>query len=152
VAAMPDGELGHGFQFSNTRSYIEERSDMEKLKVINRLGMGTLPLAAVAAIAVGAFASRAQAAGGDGATYLCRAVATGETPNAAMTAGSSTALECREVSLGLKMSDGSMRTIGRVTATSKVVGPDLSSALTPQQVNDAWIRWTAATFNITHSP
>ena len=66
-----------------------------------------------------------------------------------MTAGSDTTLECRAVSMQLKMSDGSMHTIGRVTAKPNT-GPDLSKALTPQQVNDAWVKWTDAMFHVTH--
>ncbi|MBV9101941.1 MAG: hypothetical protein JO060_00015 [Candidatus Eremiobacteraeota bacterium] len=83
--------------------------------------------------------------------YICHPVASGETVNAKMTATSGASLSCRVVSMKLKMSDGSMRTIGRVTAESHG-GPDLSNALTPGQVNDAWVKWLDDMFHVTHTP
>lgn len=108
-------------------------------------------IAVVLAAGIAAVSVRAQAADDTAVTYICHQATAGETPNAKMTAASSTALECRAVSLGLKMSNGSMRMIGEVS-TKRTSGPDLSKALTPGQVNDAWVKWTEATFNITHSP
>ena len=81
--------------------------------------------------------------------FICHAVTGSETSNARMTASSDTALECRAVSMKLKMSNGSMRTIGQVTAKSNS-GPELSQALTPAQVNDAWIKWLDMQFNTEH--
>jgi hypothetical protein len=104
----------------------------------------------VLAVALAALSVRVKAADdASGSMFMCRPAAAGETSNARMTANSDTALECREVSMKLKMSDGSMRTIGRVTAKTND-GPDLSKALTPQQVNDAWVKWIDAMFHVTH--
>lgn len=108
-------------------------------------------IAVIFAAGIAAISLRAQAADDTVATYVCHPATAGGTPNAQMTGGSSTALECRTVSLGLKMSDGSMHMIGE-TSAKRASGPDLSKALTPGQVNDAWVKWTEATFNITHSP
>jgi hypothetical protein len=100
--------------------------------------------------ALAALSVRVQAADdATGSMFMCQATAAGGTSNARMTAGSDTALSCREVSMRLKMSDGSMRTIGRVTAKPND-GPDLSKALTPQQVNDAWVNWIDSMFHVTH--
>ena len=86
----------------------------------------------------------------EGTTYVCRPSASDETPNAKMTSATSTALICRPITLTLHMSGGTMRTIGQVTAKSSNVltGPDLSKALTPQQINDAYIKFIEQTFHI----
>jgi hypothetical protein len=83
--------------------------------------------------------------------FICRTIATGETPNAQMTANSSTQLICRPVQIELKMSGGSLRTIGHTTAKSAPDGPDLSHALTPEQVNDAYVRFIDQEFHIDHN-
>jgi len=49
------------------------------------------------------------------------------------------------------MSGGSLRTIGQTTACSISAGPDLSNALTPQQINDAYVRFIEQTFHIDHT-
>ena len=85
------------------------------------------------------------------AVYVCRPTASGETANAKMTAGSSVSLACHLVSMRLKMSDGSLVTIGRVSANARP-GPDISKGLTPQQVNDAWVKWLDDMFHVTHTP
>ncbi len=83
--------------------------------------------------------------------FICRAIATGETPNAQMTANSSTQLVCRPVTVVLKMSGGTLRTIGHTTAKSVPDGPDLSHALTAEQVNDAYVKFIDQEFHIDHS-
>jgi|HubBroStandDraft_2_1064218.scaffolds.fasta_scaffold454440_1 hypothetical protein len=86
-----------------------------------------------------------------GQRFICRAIAIGETPNAQMTADSSTQLVCRPVQIQLKMSGGSLRTIGHATAKSAPDGPDLSHALTPEQVNDAYVKFIDQEFHIDHN-
>ncbi len=86
-----------------------------------------------------------------GQRFICRTIAGGETPNAQMTASSSTQLICRPVTIVLKMSAGSLRTIGHTTATSTLDGPDLSHALTPEQVNDAYVKFIDQEFHVDHS-
>jgi hypothetical protein len=88
-----------------------------------------------------------------GTTYVCRPSATDETPNAKMMAATNTALVCRPVELTLHMSGGNLRTIGQTTAkpANVVTGPDLSKALTPQQINDAYVRFIEQTFHIDHT-
>ena len=115
--------------------------------------LSTAPVvAAVIVGALGALPARTQAADGQpGAMYVCRAAIDGENGNAQMTSGAGTTLVCRQVSATLKMSSGALKTIGRVTATSSN-GPDLSNAITPGQINDAWVKYFAETFHIVSSP
>jgi hypothetical protein len=83
--------------------------------------------------------------------YICRPVVAGETGNAKMTAASETTLKCKPVSLALKMSTGTMHMIGHVTATSPT-GPNYTGALTPAQLNDAWVKYIEETFHVQRSP
>jgi hypothetical protein len=85
-----------------------------------------------------------------GTQYVCRAITTGETPNAQMMAGAPR-LICRPVNIVLKMSRGSLRTIGSATANTTASGPDISKALTPQQINDAYVKFIEQTFHIDHT-
>jgi len=48
------------------------------------------------------------------------------------------------------MSNGSMKMIGHVSSHSSG-GPNLSKALTPEQINDAWVKYIDTTFNVTHT-
>jgi|SRR5580658_486407 hypothetical protein len=107
--------------------------------VVGILGAGAL-------IAVPAAIRAADSGSSD--MYVCRQAMSGETATAKMMS-SSTTLVCRPVSLTLKMSSGTMRTIGRVG--SKPWGPDLSKALTPQQMNDAYVKFIEQTFHIDHT-
>jgi hypothetical protein len=86
-----------------------------------------------------------------GQRFVCRTIVGGETPNAQMTAASATQLICRPIEITLKMSGGSLRTIGRTTAKTAADGPDLSQALTPEQVNDAYVRFIDQEFHIDHN-
>lgn len=88
-----------------------------------------------------------------GTTYVCRPSASDETPNAKMTAATSTTLVCRPIELTLRMSGGGLRTIGQATArpANLLSGPDLSKALTPQQINDAYVKFIEETFHIDHT-
>jgi hypothetical protein len=61
-----------------------------------------------------------------GTTYVCRPSASDETPNAKMTAATSTS---------------GLRTIGQTNR----------EALTPQQINDAYVRFIEQTFHIDHT-
>jgi hypothetical protein len=108
----------------------------------------TAPL--MAALVAGAFAA-ARADDTPGQRFICRTIASGETPNAQMTAASSTQLICRPVTIALKMSGGTLRTIGWTTAKSVPDGPDLSRALTAGQVNDAYVKFIDQEFHIDHS-
>ena len=83
------------------------------------------------------------------ATLVCRPAASDETATAKMV-GSGQTLICRPLEMTLKMSDGSVRTIGEAKPTN-ASGPDLKNALTPKAINDAWVEYLTKTFNITHS-
>jgi hypothetical protein len=85
--------------------------------------------------------------------YVCRTAATDENSNAKMTAATSTALICRPTTIELKMSSGAMREIGRTSSTPRnlLTGPDISKDLTPQQVNDAYVKFIQETFHIDHT-
>lgn len=88
------------------------------------------------------------------ATYVCRQAAADETATAKMM-GSSTSLVCRPIAVSMRMSDGSLKTIGN-GAVTPMSGPDFSQALTPQQVNAAYNRWLRKELDIDpatrHSP
>jgi len=73
------------------------------------------------------------------ATYICRPAQAGETATATMV-GSSAKLECRPFAVSMRSSDGSMKTIGNMQ-TKPQQGPDLSHALTAQQIQDACASW-----------
>ena len=119
------------------------------------LALVVVPLGAlVAAAALTGFPAGSRAAddtAAGSATYVCRTIETGETANARMLAATPAELTCRPISLALKMSNGSMKMIGTVSA-KRTSGPDLSSALTPGQVNDAWVKYVDETFHVDHSP
>jgi hypothetical protein len=68
---------------------------------------------------------------------ICREAQAGEKGNAMM-AGGHTSLMCKSVAS--MMHDG------------KIVGPDLSKALTTDQVNAAWQAWVSAQFAIPATP
>ncbi len=108
-----------------------------------------LTISLAAGLIAGAFAT-ALADDTAGQRFICRAIAVGETPNAQMTV-SSTQLICRPVTLILKLCGGNIRTIGHVTAKSEPDGPDLSHALTPGQVNDAYVKFIDQEFHIDHN-
>jgi hypothetical protein len=80
------------------------------------------------------------------ATFICRPALADESATAKMVAAS-TSLVCRPFAVRVHMSDGTMKTIGSVT-TKAMPGPDFSSALTPQQVNAAYLRWVEKALDI----
>jgi len=84
------------------------------------------------------------------ATLLCRPALANETAVAKMVE-SSTTLVCKPFAVRMRMRDGSMKVIGNAAAKAQP-GPDLSGALTPQQVNAACVRWIEETFHVDHSP
>jgi len=104
----------------------------------------------VAALIAGASAP-VRADDTSGRRFVCRTIVGGEIPNGQMTSPSATQLICRPVEITLKMSGGSLRTIGRTTAKTAADGPDLSHALTPEQVNDAYVRFIDQEFHIDHN-
>ena len=87
-------------------------------------------------------------------TYICREAHSGETATAKMVASSSE-LVCKPFAVAEKMSDGSLKTIGSVTAKAQS-GPDFSHALTAEQSNAAYNAWVNKAFHIDpatqHSP
>jgi len=85
-----------------------------------------------------------------GATLVCRPALPDEKATA-KTMADSTLLVCHAVGITVHMGDGSMKTIGTVSAKAST-GPDLTNATTPQQINDAWNRWIVAQFHIDHTP
>lgn len=80
------------------------------------------------------------------ATYICRPAETGETATATMTAGA-TKLECRSFAVAMRRGDGTLKTIGSLTVRPQP-GPDLSHALTAQQIQDACAAWLYKVMNI----
>jgi len=80
------------------------------------------------------------------ATFICRPSLSDETANAKMMVATTT-LVCQPFAVSMHMSDGSMKTIGNVTATA-ITGPDFSHALTPQQVNAAYNHWVEKALDI----
>ena len=113
---------------------------------------GCIPLAALGIGALAALPALIHAADEQTSqTYVCHAVVAGESANARMTVSSNAALTCRPINIALKMSNGSMRTIGHV-GSKMTKGPDYSSALTPAQINDAWVKFIETAFSVNHSP
>ena len=108
-----------------------------------------LALAALAGgtLAIGAYAqSNAQGTGltADQAAerWVCRRATDTSTQNAAMADAAHTALICRPLRIEARMmGDSSMVRIGSTRAKSAADGPDLSNALSPAQINDAWVRF-----------
>jgi hypothetical protein len=92
------------------------------------------------------FAAGADAEAPTMSTFVCRASLPQETPTAKMM-DSSTTLVCRPIAVAVRGGDGKLRTIGNVTA-KPVPGPDLSQALTPQQVDTTYMRWLEKFLNI----
>jgi hypothetical protein len=117
-------------------------------------------LSVIAALSVTlAGASACFAAGTDGeastmSTFVCRESLPSEAPTAKMMV-SGTELVCRPIAVAIRGDDGKLRTIGNVTA-KPVPGPDLSRALTPQQIDGAYMRWLEKVLNVDpqvyHSP
>jgi len=93
-----------------------------------------------------ATAAWAQTPSNSMATLICRPAAAGETANAKMMA-TTTTLVCESFALNMHMSDGTMKTIGSVTA-KPMAGPDFTGALTVQQDNAAYNKWVQQTFKI----
>jgi hypothetical protein len=83
------------------------------------------------------------------ASLICRQAYPDETPTARSLA-TSTTLVCRPIAISMRMSDGSMKIIGSVGAKPQP-GPDLSKALTPQQVQEACAKWLDSLFHISHT-
>jgi hypothetical protein len=88
------------------------------------------------------------------ATLVCRPALANEAASAKMVA-SATLLVCRPLAISMRMSDGSMKTIGSA-AVKPQPGPDFSKALTAEQINEAYNRWVERTLHIdpavAHSP
>jgi len=80
------------------------------------------------------------------ATWVCRPALASETATAKMVT-SSVSLVCKPFAVAMRMSDGSMQTIGNVTAKA-LPGPDFSGVLTAQQANAAYNAWVRQTFHI----
>ena len=73
------------------------------------------------------------------ATYICRPAQAGEKATATM-ADSATKLECRPFAVSMRMGDGSTKIIGNAQ-TKPQQGPDLSHALTADQIREACAAW-----------
>jgi len=80
------------------------------------------------------------------ATYICRPALASESASATMIT-SSTALVCRPFAVTVHADDGSLRTIGSVTA-KPMLEPNFANALTPQQVSDVYNRWLERALDI----
>jgi hypothetical protein len=90
--------------------------------------------------------AQTQSLAGKPATMICRPAQPGESAAAKMIDGG-TPLVCRPFAVSMHMNDGSLKTIGSVTA-KPMSGPDFSHALTPQQLNDVYNRWVEKALNI----
>jgi hypothetical protein len=84
------------------------------------------------------------------ASLICRQARADETVTARMVSTSMT-LVCRPIAVSMRMSDGSMKIIGDVTAKPQS-GPDFSKALTPQQMQEACEKWLETVFHIDRNP
>ena len=74
--------------------------------------------------------------------WVCRRAADPKDQNAAMADADKTALVCRPLRIEARMmSSNTMVRIGSTRAKAAADGPDLSQALTPAQINDAWARF-----------
>jgi len=118
----------------------------------NFTGRRTAALTFFVALATWATATWAQSTMGEpmAATLLCRPALASETASAKMIV-SSTTLVCKPFAVRLRMGDGEMKVIGNAAA-KPASGPDLSGALTPQQINAACARWIEQTFHVDRSP
>ena len=114
-----------------------------------RLGAPLVATLLAGAAAALPFAARAADANAD-LSYICRPAVGSDSVSARTTSVDATPLTCRPLNVALRMSDGSMHVIGRVTAKSNS-GPDLRKAVTPDQINDAWAGWVMETFRIDRS-
>jgi len=90
-------------------------------------------------------------AGAMEAKMICRPAVDGERPSAEMMSDK-TKLVCRPLAIAMRTSDGKMHVIGTVSAQKKSGGPDLARAVTPQQINDTWVKYLETTFHIDRSP
>jgi hypothetical protein len=107
----------------------------------------TAPALLVTSLALAvAVAAGAQSTTPTMATFICRAALTGEKPSAQMMANSAP-LVCKPFAVSVQMDDGSLKTIGNVTAKPQP-GPNFSGALTVQQANAAYHAWVLKTFHI----
>jgi hypothetical protein len=93
-----------------------------------------------------AAAAGAQSTAPSMATFICREALTGEKPSAQMMA-TSVPLVCKPFAVSVQMDDGSLKTIGNVTAKPQP-GPNFAGALTVQQANAAYHAWVLKTFLI----
>jgi hypothetical protein len=106
-----------------------------------------LTLALLLTLTVLGTAARAQTESfANSATLICRPALATEAANAKMMVDT-TSLVCRPLAVAMRMSDGSMKTIGSVTSKA-MPGPDFSHALTAQQVNAAYNRWVEKALDI----
>jgi hypothetical protein len=71
--------------------------------------------------------------------WICRRADSSAKANATMTAPATIQLQCRSVEIVMRPGGAGMTVIGSVHASSRLVAPAYSSALTPAQVNDAWM-------------
>ena len=100
-----------------------------------------------AALAIGAYGrsdAQGTALSADEASerWVCRRAADATTQNATMADAGHTALICRPLRIEARMmADSTMVRIGSTRAKPSAEGPDLTNALTPAQINDAWARF-----------
>jgi hypothetical protein len=78
--------------------------------------------------------------------WICRAATDVQNENATMTNAERTALICKPLRIEVRMSNSTMVRIGSTHAKPVPDGPDLSHALTPAQINDAWARFLKMQF------
>lgn len=84
------------------------------------------------------------------ANLLCRRTIGAEIGNAKMIQDS-VLLVCRPIAINMRMSDGSMKTIGSVSA-NPISGPNFSNPVSPARYQEAYNTWVERTFHIDGSP
>jgi hypothetical protein len=120
-------------------------------KTVNSLTSTARRYAAIAfPVALAAFATAVWAQpeppAPNAGTLICRPALASETATAKMVA-TPTLLVCKPIAVSMHMSDGSMKTIGSVTA-KPMSAPDFSQALTPQQATEAYNHWIEKALDI----
>ncbi len=105
-----------------------------------------LGLAVISLVGMGV-TDAVRAASSNEGTLICRVTQSGEAANAKMI-GAPTTLVCKPLDPGV-----TLKTIGTVKSRSvREMGPDLTGALTPAQVDAAWKKHVEAMIQIDRTP
>jgi hypothetical protein len=122
--------------FANrSRSY--HFSMMKKATVIPSLAF--VAGALVCAVHAPSSAQTAGASDQSADRWICRRAESSTKSNATMNQPETIQLQCKSIKIVMRPDGSDMMVIGSVHATSRLVAPSYSSALTPAQINDAWM-------------